>query len=95
MLKINDRISLCDGPYHINDRNFVYPEYVFGEDEGGGQTFALGLIRAGKVCALVYLPPAGSNMDRARKMARLRLMADVPEVRTVKFTPFNGAKGGK
>lgn len=58
-----------------------YPEFVFGDDLGGGWTFALGLDLAGEVRALVYLPPLMADPERAREMAIERL-ADYAQAAT-------------
>ena len=86
------RIRLRPGD-HSGKRGYdrkiaCYPEYVFIGDLGGGTTFALGLDRAGRVLALVYLPPLDSDEWEARRLAKKRIKADVKKVTRVEFRPF-------
>ncbi len=73
-LRIKRRPNSKSWDYGYAMAEAPYPEFVFGDDEGGGKTFALGLDRAGEVRALVYLPPPKADMKEARQLAAARLV---------------------
>ena len=92
-LKIKERTPGRNSRYKAGQSPYI--EFVFSRpyrslkyDGAGGMILAMGLDRKGRVRALVYHPSFDADMDEARQMAKLRMMADVPELSKVKFSPF-------